>query len=54
MYHVDDLPFDPYESLPEPYTKFRERSDKTTVRAMVPTPKDSELPRAEKTTELIT
>lgn len=48
LYHIDDLPFNPNDALPHIYGKFREKSEGTKVRALLPTPKKGELPFPEK------
>ncbi len=44
IYHIDDLPYKAGEELPHIYGKFREKSESTRVRALLPTPKKGELP----------
>jgi deoxyribodipyrimidine photo-lyase len=44
IYHIDDLPYKPATELPHIYGKFREKSEGTRVRALLPTPKKGELP----------
>lgn len=44
LYHIDDLPYKPQTDLPHLYGKFREKSEDTKVRALLPTAKKGELP----------
>jgi len=44
IYHIDDLPYKPATELPHVYGRFREKSEGTRVRALLPTPKKGELP----------
>ena len=44
IYHIDDLPYKAATELPHIYGKFREKSEGTRIRALLPTPKKGELP----------
>jgi deoxyribodipyrimidine photo-lyase len=52
IYHKDDLPFKPSE-LPHIYGKFREKSEGTKVRELVPTPTKGSLPFPENPSKVI-
>ena len=44
IYHIDDLPYKAGTELPHIYGKFREKSEGTRVRALLPTPTKGQLP----------
>ena len=43
IYNIEDLPMDPYEVAPQ-YTKFRQLTDGTKVKAVVPEPRAGDMP----------
>ena len=53
LYHIDDLPYKPLTDLPHIYGKFREKSEGTKVRSLLPTPTKGELPFPKESSTLI-
>jgi deoxyribodipyrimidine photo-lyase len=51
IYNIDDLPFKAATELPHIYGRFREKSEGTRVRALLPTPKKGELPFVKNSTK---
>eukprot|EP00352_Strombidinopsis_acuminata_P006678 CAMPEP_0176356872 /NCGR_PEP_ID=MMETSP0126-20121128/14341_1 /TAXON_ID=141414 ORGANISM="Strombidinopsis acuminatum, Strain SPMC142" /NCGR_SAMPLE_ID=MMETSP0126 /ASSEMBLY_ACC=CAM_ASM_000229 /LENGTH=168 /DNA_ID=CAMNT_0017710181 /DNA_START=382 /DNA_END=885 /DNA_ORIENTATION=- len=44
MHHIDDLPYNPKQYLPDTYSAFRRKNQNVEVREMLPNPKKGDLP----------